>query len=108
MRADLGNALASAVLGGLSEAVEYTPTATSVAEEIRGVFDVAKKVIVEDGSSAPTTSTRPSLWIRLEDLTVAPVQGDRFVPEDGATYEVTDVQRDGIGGADLFAFEVAE
>lgn len=87
--------------------VIYTPASTGTPVPLTGVFNAAKQVLTEAGSEGSTTSTRPTLWIRLADVSVAPAQGDTFELDSGVSYKVTDVQVDGAGGAELFAFEVA-
>lgn len=82
-------------------AVTYTPTSTGVGVSIVAPFDEAAQV-VEMSGDIPVSATRPMLGVRLADLALMPVRGDRFTV-DGTSYEVTDVRRDGQGAASVYA-----
>ncbi len=73
--------------------VSYTPASTGVAEAIEAVVD--ERVIDMPGADGvPFTALYPTCDMRLEDLSVAPKQGDALTTA-GQTYEVVDVRPDG-------------
>lgn len=84
-------------------AVSYTPASTGTPEAITAVFDEAHEA-VDISTGTPVSTTRPALWVRLADLSVAPRQEDRVVVA-GRTFSVADTQPDGAGGSTLFLLE---
>ena len=83
--------------------VTYAPPAGAPAS-ITAILDEAHESITLDAGGTPVTTTRPVLDVRLADLAVVPVRGGSVVSA-GTTYEVTDVQIDGQGGARLYLVE---
>jgi hypothetical protein len=79
-----------------------TPAATGIAETLTVIHDSShtELTFAEHLQSA----SRPMIDIRLNDLTVTPLQGD-VVVVDGTGYAITDVQPDGQGAAKLFLAE---
>lgn len=66
---------------------------------VRGIFDaVHRSVEVHDGVTYSTVA--PVLGVKVSDFQTIPVQHDRFEIEN-VSYEVTDIQPDGQGGAEL-------
>lgn len=62
--------------------------------------------VIELQAGVPVSATRPILTVRLADLPAPPRQEDRFTLADGRTFEVSGVEPDGEGNADLIALEV--
>lgn len=79
------------------EAVTYTPAGGS-ALALTGIFLAAFKDVTFDRDGAPLTTVNPVLDMRLSVFgDIVPAQGDQVVVR-GNTYNVSDVQPDGIGG----------
>lgn len=84
--------------------VAYTPASTGTPEAITGIFDEAHEAVEMGADGVPISTTRPALWIKLTDLSVAPRQEDR-VEVASRTFSVSDTQPDGAGGSTLYLIE---
>lgn len=84
-------------------AVVYQPQ-SGPAEPITAIFDEFAQPVASGGMLEVVTAT-PLLSVRLDDLTATPAPGDTFVAE-GRTWSVRSAEPDGLGGVDMYAFEV--
>lgn len=83
-------ALNGSVLAAFGREVTYLPLAGG-SVVIRAIFEPGR----EAEESSP--GVYGALFVRLADLAVAPVRGDR-VSIDGVSYTVFDIEADGAGG----------
>jgi hypothetical protein len=86
------------------QAVTYTPEGGAAAS-IVGIFDEAHEGTEFDADGLAVLTTRPVLWVKLDDMAQAPHVRDTAVI-GATTYEVTSTQADGSGGMDLYLVEV--
>ena len=82
-----------------STAIAYT-CAGHAADSVSAVFNEAH-VVQELQDGVAVNTTRPTLFVRIADLTATPVAGDSCTI-DAVSFEVTDVQPDGCGMAACF------
>ncbi len=85
------------------EPIIYDPSGT--AQMLDGVFDEAHEAVEMQGDVA-VSSVAPVLWVKLADLVAMPTQGTALLlTSSGRTFEISDVQIDGAGGASLMLLE---
>ena len=80
-------------------AATFTPVSTGVAETLVAVHDSAHLEL--SFSEHIQSASRPMVDVRIDDLTVTPIQGDA-VTVAGVGFVISDVQLDGHGAAKLF------
>mgnify|MGYP002626069193 CR=1 FL=1 len=88
------------------EAWEYRPPAGTPSYALTAVFDEPHLEIEFGADVIPHSASGPTLDLRLADLPVAPVTRATVTRvSDGKSWVVSDVERDGNGGALLRLLE---
>lgn len=95
---DLAEDALGVCMDALGDDVTYTPAGGS-ATAIRGIFSETSERF--DGTGVPIRMDRPNLGVRLSDLGQAPKRGDS-VSVRGTAYKVSEIEKDGEGGATLY------
>jgi len=93
------NHLQDAAQGAFSQPITFRPASGPVTA-MRGIFQAEHKEVAFDGGEEVVSSVGPVLEVKLASLPQPVIQGDEF-DIAGTTYQVTDVQEDGLGSAKL-------
>lgn len=86
----------------------YTPRRGPAFRLADAVFDEQYRRVVEQGDGSEVSTSTPVLGVRNSLFDRPPVQSDRvYIPSNGKTYRVADVQPDGHGHSLLILIEAA-
>lgn len=99
---DLADGVMTSALAAFAETVSYTPSGES-AFDIQGIFNDIFDII--DDQNSDIVSSKPTLGVRSSDFEMRPKIDDTVVVR-GITYSITEVQRDGEAGYNLFLHKV--
>lgn len=90
--------LQDAAQAAFSQPITFRPASGNV-YALSGIFQ-AQHVAVEIHDGAQVSSVSPMLEVKMAAMPEPPKQGDAF-DIDGTSYEVADVQVDGLGSAKI-------